>query len=320
MAGPLLRHLQLPHRGIFYPLGFPVEILTDCTDVLAAAEEVWGRFDQSHDGPPLEIRIGVTESEQRQRPAPVLPRSEEHLISFIHGPHDFVLCDLRAGFAYGSLSESIASDCAYLRYYFLEPVVYVLIGARYLTPIHGACVALGGAGVLLCGDSEAGKTTLAYACAKAGWTYVADDASHLVAGAGPACIAGRPHQIRFRTDVVRLFPELAASPALERPNGKPNVEIDTALLGIEIACRAQVSRIVFLNRMSPLAPLLTPYDKERAFESLSQSLCLGDEAIRERQRGSLRALLSHVEVYEMHYRDLSWAEQCLRLLVAGGSR
>ncbi len=309
----------MPRRGVFYPLGFPVEILTDSPNVLDAAEETWGRFDQMHKAPPLQIRLGLGESVGEPRPAPALPRSEEHLISFIHGPHDFVLCDLRAGFAYGWLSRSIALDRPYLRYYFLEPAVYVMIIARYLTPIHGACVALGGAGVLLCGDSQAGKTTLAYACAKAGWTYIADDASHLVVGAAPACVAGRPHQIRFRPDAGRLFPELAESPVSDRPNGKPNVELDTARLGIDVASSARVSHIVFLNRTPPSAPLLTQYDKERAFERLSQVLCVGDEEIKERQRRSLRVLLSHVEVYEMHYRDLSWAEQCLRSLVGGGS-
>ena len=41
--------MQLPHRGVFYPLGYSIEIITNNTFVLEAAGESFGR------GPPRRI-------------------------------------------------------------------------------------------------------------------------------------------------------------------------------------------------------------------------------------------------------------------------
>ena len=43
---PIGCDFSLPLKAIFHPLGFPVEIATNCADVLAAAEENWKSFDK----------------------------------------------------------------------------------------------------------------------------------------------------------------------------------------------------------------------------------------------------------------------------------
>ncbi len=48
-------------------------------------------------------------------------------------------------------------------------------------------------------------------------------------------------------------------------------------------------------------------------------ICFGAEAVQEEQRQSLRELLA-LPLYQMHYRDLDWAEQCLRSLVENGTQ
>ncbi len=62
--------------------------------------------------------------------------------------------------------------------------------------------------VMLCGDSGAGKTTLSYACARAGWTYICDDASYLLNSGTDRTVMGTCNQVRFRPPAVELFPEL----------------------------------------------------------------------------------------------------------------
>ena len=53
---------------------------------------------------------------------------------------------------------------------------------KAMAPVHAALVVKDGVGIMLCGDSMAGKSTLAYACARAGWSYVTDDGTFLVRG------------------------------------------------------------------------------------------------------------------------------------------
>jgi len=68
------------------------------------------------------------------------------------------------------------------RHYFLETLALTALDAIFFTPLHAACVSRAEVGTLLCGDSGAGKSSLAYACARRGWTLVSDDAVHLAPG------------------------------------------------------------------------------------------------------------------------------------------
>jgi hypothetical protein len=311
---PLLYDTPLPIRCTLFPFGFPANIVTNCDQVAIAAQESWGKFERTSDEPPIEIRLAVSESTPTERPSPTMPRAQGHLIANVHDASNFIFSDLRSGFAFGWLTPAVVYDRNYFRYYFLEPHVLNLLQALYLTPVHGGCVTLRGKGVLLCGDAEAGKTTLSYACARRGWFYVSDDGLRLIRNASGRVVVGHPYQIRFRPQARLLFPELSEYAPSGRPNGKPSIELDTALLKIAGAERAHADYLVFLNRTSSGAQRLRDYDKEEAFERLQLTICSGEESVREEQRESLRRLLA-AGVYELDYHDLDWAEQRLRALV-----
>src|ERR1039457_4994076 len=152
-------------------------------------------------------------------------------------------------FACCFISERTAGDHAWFRYYFLETMVYMLLAQRYIVPVHAACVAHDGSGVLLCGWSGAGKSTLAFACARAGWTFIGDDSTWLLPGMEDRAAVGRPHLARFREDAPQLFPELEGSVARARPNGKLTIEVPlSAFPHIRTASRCQVGCVVLLNR------------------------------------------------------------------------
>ena len=173
---PLLYQTPLPYRRTFYPMGFSATIATNCETIIAAAESAWNKFRQVRNERPVEIRLAVSESATSEKPPVRLPRGQGHLVSFLHDAENFAVCDLRTGFGFGWLTPAVANDENYVRYHFVENCVYILLESMYLTTAHAACVASHEKGVLLSGECGSGKSSLAYQCAKSGWTFVGDDA------------------------------------------------------------------------------------------------------------------------------------------------
>src|SRR5580704_18076379 len=57
---PIGCDFSLPLKAVFHPLGFPVEIATNCAEVLAAAEENWKSFDNVFSAVPVQLHIAVS--------------------------------------------------------------------------------------------------------------------------------------------------------------------------------------------------------------------------------------------------------------------
>ena len=141
-----------------------------------------------------------------------------------------------------------------------------------------------GRGVLLCGDSGAGKTCLAFACARKGWTFLSGDATAIVRGRDDYRILGRPFEIRFRETARRLFPELERYPRMIRPNGKDDIEVDPQDLRLKCALEGTASQIVFLERSHyPIPAVAETFPSNQALCHLEQAICFGDESSRNDQ-------------------------------------
>lgn len=316
---PLQYAFALPLTRIFFPMGFPVRITTNSEEVIRAAEDAWGSCEELFGYTPLDLRFAVDGDSTSERPPSVLPRGRENLLAIVHAADNFAIADLSRGSSFSWLTPAMVAEHGYFRYHFLEALTYVMLGALYLTPIHAGCVALNGCGVLLCGDSGAGKTSLAYSCARRGWTYVADDASHLLRPGTELRILGRPHDIRFRSTAAQLFPELAVYSPVKRANGNLDLEIKTSELGLRhTATETRAGYLIFPNRAFSGRPGLRAAERSRAAEWLFEVLCVGEECVREAQRKSLAPLLD-LPILELCYRDPAEGEAELRTLVMRAS-
>ncbi len=244
---PLQYTLPLPFQAKYFPMGFPLLIATNAKPALDTAAQMWSRFPQLFKQPAMRVHITVGGDAGRTLPKdPAVLRGQEHLLSIVADRDNFATADLSAGFGHICVTQEVASDAAYLRYHFLEPLAYVLIAARHAAFVHASCVALQGRGVLLCGASGTGKTCLAYACLRRGWTFVSGDAAAVVDDRRERQrLVGRPFEIRFRHTAVRLFPELAKFPRVLRPSGKTDIEIDPQELGLASAVECRADRLVF---------------------------------------------------------------------------
>ncbi len=316
---PLGYETPLPLAARYYPLGFPVAIETNSPAVLALAESLWSHWPVRENPRVARLRIAV---EDRACVAPLSAaffRGQGHLVSFVQSPDNFAVADLVASFAFACLTRDVAANAEHCRYHFLEPLVYLLVDAAFLAPLHASCVALDDCAIVLCGDSGAGKTSLAYACARRGWTFLSDDATHVIRGRAGHWVSGRPFRIRFRETARDLFPELRSFIPHMRPNGKLDIEVETRDLDLRVATEARASHIVFLRRTADGTPArFEPCPAADAARRLHQTICYGSPETRAEQRRTLDSFLT-LPVLTLTYSDLQSAEEVLRGLVTASS-
>jgi len=309
--------MELPFRERFYPLGFPLDLSTNRREILDAARESWGTFGELLQTAPLEVQVGVLPGRSEACPPPAECRAQRHILSFVADRENHGMTDMARGFSAIWLAEQVLQYRSYVRYVFLECAAMSQIASRHATGVHSACVARRGAGVLLCGDSGAGKSTLAYACAKAGWTYVTDDGSYMLHGGDAIQVVGNCTQVRFRASAGSLFPEIRGGNITQRTqSGKPSIELNTAgLPGILCSQTATIRYFVLLNRRAEVNAPLRPYSKEVARCFLRQGRFSPPEIL-PRHYANIDRLLE-LPVLELRYRDLDWAIEQLEGLVEG---
>jgi hypothetical protein len=233
----------------FYPLGYPVDITSNSDLALAAASRSWGSWPALFDPAPMRFEI-----EMHAGPAsldtPVF-EAPAGWLRFSAGDHNFAVFELAARTGYINVSiQALRNDEAGhhgFQHHWLEALVLSALDSVFFTPLHAACVARDGAGTLLCGDSGAGKSSLAYACARRGWTLISDDAVHLAPGPERTGVGGS-NLIHLREPARALFPELGTLRTRYAPNGKRAIEIDSAAQGFHTARCATASRCFFLRR------------------------------------------------------------------------
>jgi len=317
---PLLANRPMPYRGIFYPLGFGVEIYTNDRQVLDVAMETWGHLRPRQMSATIRLRVGVNDTVATECPPAPTVRAQGHLITFIADAENQATGDLNSGFGFVWVSRATLQHRLYFRYHFLEAIALVLLHAHHAPALHAACVARHGRGMLFCGDSGAGKSTLAYACARAGFTYISDDASYLLRDTDRTQVIGHSHKFRFRPSCIDLFPELEGRALTPRLEGKPSIEVPSAELpGIITSQGATIHFVILLKRSTNAAAHLSPVATQIALEYLERGLYPVEE-IRSKQRATLQRLVS-VPAFEFHYSDLHAAIECLNTLVGGaGSR
>ena len=312
-----LCNMDLPLHGVFYPLGYAVEILTNEPAVLEAASESFGHLRSRQMNTVRQIHIGVSDGGNSECPPEPVRREYNHLFSLVADADNQALLDLKSCTCFIWLKKATVSHRLYFRYNFLEKPVYILLGSSVVTDLHSACVSKNGRGILLCGNSGAGKSTLSYACARAGWTYTSDDTCYLINKSKFPRVFGHSHRVRFRPAAKTLFPELESRDLATRLEGKPSIEVPTSELpGLITASEARVHSIVYLNRSPSGTGRLVLLPEGTAIGHLREQLYSTGE-IRVMQEMALQ-VLADVPVYELQYRDLDHAIYQLDLL-AGGS-
>ena len=314
---PVLAHASFPFRRDYSPLGFPVTLTSNSEEVLEAADQSWGSSVRIFDTEPIRLQIGVTQGESRICPPTPGCNMSGHLITSIADSENFRVCDISQGSGIAWITTAALQHRDYFRYFFLESAVLSILANRFATAIHAGCVALDGTGILLCGDSGAGKSTLSYACARAGWSYITDDASFLVHGRDDRLVVGNCHQVRFRPSAEALFPEIHGYSIMHRAGvGKPSMELSTdENAAITRSSTAQIRHIVFLQRKVAKQELV---EFPTAVARLSMQQCARSMPWQLQVKMEVIDGLLALGALELRYNDLDWAVERLILLACEG--
>ena len=146
------------------------------------------------------------------------------------------------GRALAFVTPELVADEPHFRYNVLECLALLLASWRDRTPVHAGAVAHAGRAALLVGPSTIGKSTLCYACVRAGFGLLAEDVVYVslrmrcgygaTPGASTCC---RMHAALSRA--VRV-------PAQIQANGKRKLTVDLAALGAD-RCAATLRARLF---------------------------------------------------------------------------
>src|ERR1035438_5249938 len=312
---PLLYRKPLPYTGRYYPYGFPVDVASDMREVLDAAEESFGAYAARFDRPPLRLHVLTSQGDGVRPPDPVL-RGQRHLLQWVSDRENFAAIDRRERFGYCCATRATVADRIFFRWHFLEAQIYILLELSYFTSLHAACVAREEAGVLLYGESGVGKSTLTYACAREGWTYISDDASSVVWDGGRSVI-GEPHHFRFRAEAPDLFPELRGLTVGHELDRKPTIEVFTAHLPIRTAPECRVEYIAFLDRHPGSRAGMTRIGKEETLERLQHDMPVFDPELDARRRTVVESI-AEAPAFALRYSNYEEAVLLLEQIVRGG--
>ena len=201
---------------------------------------------------------------KRSAPPPLAMFSGAGLLGGAADPSNLVVISPREHSALVVLSPRMLRFPYHTRYELIEFAVYTLAArAQGLLPLHAACVGRNGRGVLLMGESGAGKSTVALQCLLNGLDFLAEDSLFVEPRALLATAVS--NFIHVRHDSLRWVERAAdaavlrKSPVIRRRSGVRKFEVDLRSGKFHLApAPLRIDAVVFLSaHMAGRRPLLT---------------------------------------------------------------
>lgn len=294
---PLGYRQPLDHEETFHPLGFPVRIETSSEAVLEAARESWPRQPPRH-APAIAFEVVV--SPEGPASAPPTHQARADFFTVVADSRNHAVMDAQGIRIVCWTTAATVADRRSFRRWYLEGPVYQALSQRWCVPIHASCVARESRGLLLCGPPGAGKSSLAFSCAQAGFDFVSDDVVYAVRDQ-PGIVAGRPNLLRLKPGAEELFPALSALEPSEEPSGELVYELCPKRdLGLNTAAECEAAALVFVESGRTE---LSAVSQQDAMELLLRELPAAPPLISDAQVRTLRRIAA-APAYRLGVADL----------------
>lgn len=273
-------------------LGGAFEFTSDSPELLQlvrAAYDGLPRHRLSSSPPRMAVRLVLGEAsatERGARGARSRRREQPGTLAMLSGPG--LLCGASAGSGVAVMSAGQRTALIVLarewlsfpyhvRYELIEFAVFTLAArVQGLMPLHAACIGRRGRGLLLIGDSGAGKSTTVLHCALQGLELVSEDS--LFVAPRSLLATGVANFLHVRPDSLRFVPAAQArvlhrAPVIRRRSGVRKLEIDLRQRRFRLAPRPlAIDALVALSADSAgRKPLLAPLSQAQSLARLRAS-------------------------------------------------
>lgn len=214
------------------------------------------------------------------------------------GSSNFVVVNPEQRTALVSAAAQMLRFPYHTRYELIEFAVFTLATrAQRLVPLHAACISKRGRGLVLMGDSGAGKSTVCLLSLMQGFDAVSEDSTFVEPGSMRA--TGIANFLHVRSDSLRWIADksdvlaIRRSPVITRRSGVRKFEFDLRSGRFQLAATAsRLAHVVFLSASHAVGnQLLVPLPKAEALRRLTaaQPYAAGEPGWREFCRKVTRA-------------------------------
>ena len=303
-------------------LGGSFEFLGNSSELLGLLDAAYAGLPPqllSPDAPPFQIRLQLTGGEgfdDRTDPPEARMQGGAGFFGAMMDADNFAIVFPAQRRGLVGISPALLRRFPYhARYELLEFAVFTLASrAQQLVPLHAGCVALGGSGALLVGETGAGKSTLALQCMLQGCDFVTEDAA-FVDPAGLR-VLGVANFLHLREDALPWIGDAAVaarvrqSPVIRRRSGVEKFELDLRQSGGVLASAPlALGSVVFISKAAAQpSQALTRIDPAEIANRLAASQ---PYAAQLPEWGSFAKRLVHLEAFELkrglHPRDAAGA-------------
>ena len=200
-------------------------------------------------------------------------RALDHLYYATYGPCDSILVDQSRRRVVGSFSPATARDLRFWTQTILPTLLGIASASIGVTPVHCACVAKDGSGLLVGGESGAGKSTSAVSLSRQGFSYLSDDCTYLSRAGGQIQAWGLPTPVKLLPDAVNHFPQLVSHEPVLSLNGEWALSVDpTEIFNVERCLSCTPRWLVFLERTGRSHAAMKPLTSSQAASRLVADL------------------------------------------------
>ena len=291
----LKREAHTPLCEPFIVAGAAAEIRTNSEAILVVAEQCFPRLRATPSVGELRMRFWVDPDGTSQPPWP-LPyfRGLGHRIFGAFDSESSVIIDLESRRISGRFSPALAADDNYWKRVVFPRLITAVGSSIGVTELHCSCLSWNGCGLVLFGAPGAGKSTLALALARQGFSLLSEDWTYFSRRDADLAAWGLPTGVKLLPDAIRHFPELAQFETSIGLNGEESYQTQPERdFGTSLAQCCQPKWLVLLDRIEEPAFDISTMSSAQAAEILCRDLLAQSAKVFDQQQGMVQKLVAN---------------------------
>jgi hypothetical protein len=296
------REAQTPLRQQFMAAGAVCALETNFEPILAAAREAFLPVESPLGHTDFSLRLWVDPMSSSRPPWPKFyVRGLDHLVFAGFDSDSSLLVDLRRRHALGRFSSGMGSDHNYWKATIFPALMSVLAASVGIVELHCSCVVKNNKGFLLCGPSRSGKSTLAMAMARIGFSFLADDRTFCSAKDGKLSAWGVVPSLKLRGEAQAWFEELVGEEPKEIEHGDSILRFDPeSKFGLKRAGSCVPACLIFLDQSQEPGFNIVEISPLDAAQRLDQELMAEPPELADRQRKVIGQLVE-IPCWQLQY-------------------